>query len=57
MDTRYYVGLDVHKRMISYCVKESGGKIHAEGSIPATRLELDRWLKTLDSAAPRNQRP
>jgi len=43
----YYIGLDVHKRTISYCVKDSSGKIHAAGSIPATRLDLDRWLKTL----------
>ena len=47
MEPMYYIGLDVHKRMISYCVKESSGKIHSEGSIPATRLELDCWLKTL----------
>jgi transposase len=43
----YYIGLDVHKRMISYCVKEGSGKIHSEGSIPATRLDLDRWLQAL----------
>jgi len=47
MEPMYYIGLDVHKRMISYCVKESSGKIHSEGSIPATRLDLDCWLKTL----------
>ena len=27
----YYIGLDVHKRTISYCVKDSSGKIHTEG--------------------------
>jgi transposase len=43
----YYIGLDVHKRKISYCVKDSGGKVHAEGSLAATRLDLDRWMKTL----------
>jgi len=47
MEPMYYIGLDVHKRMINFCVKEGSGKIHAEGSIPATRCELDRWLKTL----------
>jgi len=30
----YYVGLDVHKKTISYCVKDGSGKIHAEGTIP-----------------------
>jgi hypothetical protein len=29
----YYIGLDVHKRKISYCVKDSGGKVYAEGSL------------------------
>src|ERR1700692_2011641 len=43
----YYIGLDVHKRTISYCVKDGSGAIHSEGTIPATRLELDRWMKTL----------
>jgi hypothetical protein len=43
----YYIGLDVHKRTISYCVKDGGGAIYAEGTIPATRFDLDRWMKTL----------
>jgi transposase len=47
MQGMYYIGLDVHKRTISYCVKDISGKIHAAGSIPATRLDLDRWLKIL----------
>ncbi len=32
---------------ISYCIKDSAGKIHAEGSLPATRADLDRRMKTL----------
>jgi transposase len=47
MQTMYYIGLDVHKRTISYCVKDASGRIYAEGSLPATRLHLDRWMKTL----------
>ena len=43
----YYIGLDVHKRTISYCVKDGSGAIHSEGTIPATRLDLDRWMKAL----------
>ena len=43
----YYIGLDVHKQKISYCVKDSGGKVYAEGSLPATRIDLDLWMKTL----------
>jgi len=47
MEPMYYIGLDVHKRKISYCVKAGGGKVCAEGSISATRFDLDRWMKTL----------
>src|SRR5215469_14934406 len=47
MQPMYYIGLDVHKQKISYCVKESGGQVFAEGWIPATRFDLDRWRKTL----------
>jgi hypothetical protein len=37
MQTMYYIGLDVHKKKISYCVKDGSGHIHAEGAIPAAR--------------------
>ena len=47
MGPMYYIGLDVHKQKISYCVQESGGKIYAEGWIPATRHDLDCWMKNL----------
>src|SRR5215467_1374078 len=47
MENMYYIGLDVHKKTISYCVKDASGRIHAEGTILATRFDLDRWMKTL----------
>jgi transposase len=47
MQSMYYIGLDVHKRTISYCVKDGSGAVHAEGTIAATRFDLDRWMKTL----------
>ena len=43
----YFIGLDVHKKTISYCVKEVSGQIHAEGTLQATRAELDNWMQTL----------
>ena len=46
MQLMYYIGLDVHKQRISYCGKD-GGKVFAEGWIPATRFDLDRWMTTL----------
>src|SRR6266436_2630939 len=47
MQSMYYRGLDVHKKTISYCVKDGSGNVHAEGAIPATRWDLDRWMKML----------
>jgi transposase len=47
MQTMYYIGLDVHKRTISYCVKDGSGTMHPEGTIPATRSDLDRRMRTL----------
>ena len=38
MQNMYYIGLDVHKRTISYCVKDGGGKIHAEGRKPTPSI-------------------
>src|SRR5258708_12629183 len=43
----YNIGLDVHKRTISYCVKDAAGQVHQEGKIGSTRRELDAWIKTL----------
>src|SRR5216684_4106105 len=43
----YYIGLDVHKKTISYCVKDASGQVHQEGKVGATRWELDDWMKTL----------
>jgi transposase len=42
----YYIGLDVHKKTISYWVKDASGQIHRDGRIGATRQELDIWMKT-----------
>jgi len=43
----YYIGLDVHKKTISDCVKDAAGHVQQEGKMGATRRELDCWLKTL----------
>jgi hypothetical protein len=45
MQPMYYIGLDVHKRKISYCVKDSSGKIHIEGSIYARGFVERRILR------------
>jgi hypothetical protein len=34
----YYIGLDVHKNEISYCVKDGSGELYAEGYCRHTKL-------------------
>jgi transposase len=46
MDDMYYIGLDVHKTTISYCVKDAAGHVHREGKIGSTWRELNAWIKT-----------
>ena len=43
----HYIGLDIHKKTISYCVKDEGGRVCGEGTIAALRPTLDRWMETL----------
>ena len=45
-ETMYFIGLDVHKRTISYCVKDAAGRVHQEGKVGSTRRELDCWIRT-----------
>ena len=47
LETMYYIGLDVHKKTISYCVKDAAGRVYQEGKIGSTRRELDRWIRTM----------
>jgi transposase len=42
-----FIGLDIHKKTISYCVKDISGKVLSEGKIPATRQGLREWVGTL----------
>lgn len=39
----HYVGLDVHKKSISYCVRGVDGGIVQEGAIEANRTAIDGW--------------
>lgn len=47
MERLYYIGLDIHKKTISYCVKQVDGKIMQQGKIEATRKALLKWLESL----------
>jgi transposase len=47
MEPVYYIGLDIHKKVIAYCIKSATGQLVGEGKIAATRSSFDRWLKDL----------
>ncbi len=45
MSAYYYIGLDIHKRIISYCMKVIDGRLIGEGKIEASRESLGEWVK------------
>ena len=47
MESFYYVGLDVHKKTVSYAVKTAAGEKVAAGSVAATRAALTGWAEAL----------
>ncbi len=47
MERLYYIGLDIHKKTISYCVKKVDGTIVQQGKIAADRKTLLKWMKGL----------
>ena len=47
MNQTYYIGMDVHKKTIVYCIKQQDGTIVGQGTIAATRSALARWVSSL----------
>jgi transposase len=47
MNVIYYIGLDVHKKNISHCIKTADGRIVREGKLEATRATLRSWAEGL----------
>jgi transposase len=47
MKEYHYIGLDVHKQVIAFCIKSAGGEIVSEGSVAATRPALLEWAAGL----------
>jgi transposase len=47
MEELYYIGLDLHKKIIAYCVKTVSGVIIRRGTVAATRPALLEWIKSL----------
>ena len=48
MPELYYIGLDVHKKSVSYCIKKKDGTIVARGTIEATRAALTAWASSIN---------
>ena len=47
MKSIYYIGLDVHKKTIAYCIKTISGKTVDQGVVRAERKALLEWLAGL----------
>ena len=47
MGRLYYIGLDIHKKIIAYCVKAIDGSLIDQGKIEADRESLGVWVKGL----------
>jgi hypothetical protein len=45
MNVNHYIGFDVHKKSISYCVKTADGTIVEESTVRATHLALREWAQ------------
>jgi transposase len=47
MSTLYYIGLDIHKRIIAYCIKALDGRLVDQGKLTADRKTLAEWVERL----------
>jgi len=47
MNTIYYIGLDIHKKTITYCIKRIDGFLVQQGTVLAERKALSKWLHEL----------
>jgi len=47
MGRYYYIGLDIHKKIIAYCVKAIDGCLIDQGKIAADRQSLEAWVNGL----------
>jgi transposase len=43
----HYIGLDVHKKTVSYCIKTAAGQIVRQGRLEASRPALRAWAEGL----------
>ena len=48
MNDHYYIGLDVHKKTITYVIKTHEGQLVRQGSVLATRPDLAAWAEAIE---------
>ena len=44
MNACYCIGLDIHKKMIAYCVKTIDGRLVDQGMVASDRASLSTWM-------------
>ena len=47
MNAIYYIGLDIHKKTIAYCIKRIDGTLIRQGIVASERKALQKWLVEL----------
>lgn len=47
MEACLYVGLDIHKKSISWCAKRADGSVHDQGKVAANRRSLGEWVRSI----------
>ena len=47
MNAIYYIGLDIHKKTIAYCIKRIDGVLVQQGTVAAERKALSKWMAEL----------
>lgn len=47
MNAIYYIGLDIHKKTIAYCIKKVDGTLVRQGVVCAERKALQQWQSEL----------
>jgi transposase len=47
MSAIYYIGLDIHKKTIAYCIKRIDGVLVKQGTVSAERKALQQWQSEL----------
>ena len=48
MNGLYYIGLDVHKKHVSYVIKTAAGECIGAGQVAATRAALSTWAAAIE---------